>query len=169
MVAAARSAAYKGREPMSDPPGPPTVAASPPTTRARAVQTTSPNGGKTRRWGRKGPRQARVVVRKVRPWSVLKVSFFFYLCVWAVIVGAMIIIYGVLAAMGVLDSLTSFIGDLFGDQSFEIHGDWLFTRGLLMAFGMVVLWTLINVFVALLYNLISDIVGGIEVTLAERK
>ena len=34
---------------------------------------------------------------------------------------------------------------------------------------MVVLWTLINVFVALLYNLISDVVGGIEVTLAEKR
>jgi hypothetical protein len=28
---------------------------------------------------------------------------------------------------------------------------------------------LINVFVALLYNLISDIVGGVEVTLSERR
>jgi hypothetical protein len=34
---------------------------------------------------------------------------------------------------------------------------------------MVVLWTLINVFVALLFNLLSDIVGGIEVTLSERR
>ena len=34
---------------------------------------------------------------------------------------------------------------------------------------MVVLWSLINVFVVVLYNLISDIVGGVEVTLAERR
>ena len=39
----------------------------------------------------------------------------------------------------------------------------------MIALGMVVLWTLINVFVALLYNLISDVVGGIEVTLSERR
>ena len=34
-------------------------------------------------------RQARVVVRKLGPWSVLKISFLFYLCVMVVFVGAM--------------------------------------------------------------------------------
>ena len=32
-----------------------------------------------------------------------------------------------------------------------------------------VVWSVINVFIAFLYNLISDIVGGIEVTLAEKR
>jgi len=109
------------------------------------------------------------VIRKVRPWSVLKVSFFFYLCVWAVILGAMVILYGVLAAIGALDSATKLIRELFADKTFVINGDWLFSRGITIALGMVVLWTLINVFVALLYNLISDIVGGVEVTLSERR
>jgi hypothetical protein len=34
---------------------------------------------------------------------------------------------------------------------------------------MVVVWSLINVFVVFLYNLISDLVGGVEITLAERR
>jgi hypothetical protein len=34
---------------------------------------------------------------------------------------------------------------------------------------MVVVWSLINVFVVFLYNLISDVIGGIEVTLSERR
>ena len=114
-------------------------------------------------------RQARVVVRKLGPWSVLKLSFLFYLCVMAVFLGAMVILYGILSAVGALDSLTRLIRDLFADQTFEIHGDWLFTRGLAIGLGMVVLWTLINVFVVFLYNLLSDIVGGIEVTLSERR
>ena len=108
-------------------------------------------------------------MRKVGPWSVLKLSFLFYLCVMAVFLGAMVILYGILSAVGALDSLTRLIRDLFADQSFEIHGDWLFTRGLMIGLGMVVLWTLINVFVVFLYNLLSDIVGGIEVTLSERR
>jgi hypothetical protein len=124
---------------------------------------------KVRRFGRPRARQARVVIRKVGPWSVLKFSFLFYLCVMAVILGALVILYGVLDAIGALDSVTRLIRDLFADQSFEIHGDWLFSRGILIGFAMVVLWSLINVFVAFLYNLISDIVGGIEVTLSERR
>jgi len=120
--------------------------------------------------GRKAKaRHAKVVVRKVGPWSVLKVSFLFYLCVMAVILGALVILYGLLGAIGALDSLQRLIRDLFADQSFEISGNWLFTRGLAIGLGMVVLWTLINVFVAFLYNLLSDIVGGIELTLSERR
>jgi hypothetical protein len=114
-------------------------------------------------------RQARVVLRKLGPWSVLKISFLFYLCVMVVIIGAMMILYAIVGAIGALDSLTRLIRDLFADQSFEIHGGWLFSRGLAIGLGLVVLWTLINVFVVFLYNLLSDIVGGIEVTLSERR
>jgi uncharacterized membrane protein len=114
-------------------------------------------------------RQARVVVRKLGPLSVLKISFLFYLCVMIVILGAMMILYGILGAIGALDSLTRLIRDLFADQSFEINGEWLFSRGLAIGLALVVLWTLINVFVVFLYNLLSDVVGGIEVTLSERR
>ena len=114
-------------------------------------------------------RQAKVVLRKVGPWSVLKVSFLFYLCVMVVILGAMMILYAILGAIGALDSLTRLIRDLFADQSFEINGGWLFSRGLLIGLALVALWTLINVFIVFLYNLLSDIVGGIEVTLSERR
>ena len=153
---------------MSTPPTR-TTTATQPAPRAKAPAGTPATEAK-RGWGRGKPRPrlARVVVRKVRPWSVLKVSFFFYLCVWAVIVGAMVILYGVLSAIGALDSVEKLIRELFADKTFEINGDWLFSRGIMIALGMVLLWTFINVFVALLYNLISDVVGGIEVTLSER-
>lgn len=114
-------------------------------------------------------RQARVVVRKIGPWSVLKFSLIFYFCVMLVFLGALMILYGVLDAVGALDSITRLIRDLFADQSFRIHGGWLFTRGLAIGIAMVILWSLINVFVAFLYNLISDVVGGIEVTLSEKR
>jgi type 1 glutamine amidotransferase len=53
--------------------------------------------------------------------------------------------------------------------SVQIHGGWLFSRGLSIGLALVVLWTLINVFIVFLYNLLSDVVGGIEVTLSERR
>jgi hypothetical protein len=152
---------------MSEPAGPIPVATQ---TRPRAGSSPpATEAAKSRRFGRARARQARVVIRKVGPWSVLKLSFLFYLCVMVVIMGALVILYGILEAIGALDSVTSLIQELFADDTFEIHGDWLFSRGLVIGFGMVVLWTLINVFVAFLYNLISDIVGGVEVTLSERR
>jgi hypothetical protein len=135
------------------------------TTGVRAVETTS-QPAKTRKAQR---RHARVVIRKVGPWSVFKMSLIFYFCVMLVLLGAGVILYGMLGAIGALDSTTRLIRDLFADPSFVINGRWLFSRGLTIGLVMVVVWSLINVFIAFLYNLISDLVGGIEVTLAERR
>jgi hypothetical protein len=115
------------------------------------------------------PRQTRVVVRKVGPWSVLKFSLLFYFCVMLVILLALGMLYSVLSAIGALESVTKLAREVLSDKTFEIHGDWIFARLTLIGIAMVVLWSLINVFVAFLYNLISDVVGGIEVTLAERR
>jgi Transmembrane domain of unknown function (DUF3566) len=114
-------------------------------------------------------RMARVVVRKVGPWSIFKLSLFFYLCVMLVVLGAFTMLYLVLGAIGALDSVTRLIRDLFADQSFRIHGAWLLGRAFVVGLAMVVLWSLINVFVTFLYNLISDVVGGVEITLAEKR
>jgi hypothetical protein len=151
---------------LSDPADQATVAPSEP---APAGAPLRAERGRPKRSSPARSRQARVVLRKLGPWSVLKISFLFYLCVMVVIIGAMMILYAILGAIGSLDSLTRLIQDLFADQTFEIHGGWLFSRGLAIGLGMVVLWTLINVFVVFLYNLLSDVVGGIEVTLSERR
>jgi Transmembrane domain of unknown function (DUF3566) len=126
-------------------------------------------GGGRPRFRRARSRQARVVIRKVAPWSVLKISFLFYVCIMVVVLGALIILYGVLGAIGAIQNVEDLIRELFSDETFQISGEWLFTRGVAVGLLMVVLWSLINVFVALLYNLLSDIVGGIEVTLSERR
>ncbi len=137
--------------------------------RARPTASGAPGGDARPARAAAGRRHARVVVRKVRPWSVFKISLVFYLCVMLVLLGAGVILYGLLDAMGALDSTTRLMRDLFSDRTFEINGRWLFTRALWIGLVMVVVWSLINVFVAILYNLISDLVGGVEVTLAERR
>ena len=100
---------------------------------------------------------------------MFKMSLIFYFCVMLVLLGAGVILYGMLGAIGALDSTTRLIRDLFADQSFVINGRWLFSRGVTIGLAMVFIWSLINVFIAFLYNLISDLVGGVEVTLAERR
>ncbi|HEX6329981.1 MAG TPA: DUF3566 domain-containing protein [Actinomycetota bacterium] len=154
---------------MSEPAGPtPVVTETPPS----AEEAPRPaDTKKVRGLSRPKSRQARVMIRKVGPWSVLKLSVLFYLCIMIVVLGALIIIYGVLEAIGALDNAEDLISTLFAgdEETFEINGDWLFSRALTIGLVMVVLWSLINLFVAFLYNLISDIVGGIEVTLSERR
>lgn len=125
---------------------------------------------------RSAPRRTRVVVRKVAPLSVLKFSLVFYLCLMLIVFFAMVIVYAVLSAAGAIDSLEKILGYVFGTgttstsgaEPLEINGRAVFTWGLFGGLVFAAIWSMINVFVALLYNLISDIVGGVEVTLAER-
>ncbi len=125
---------------------------------------------------RAAPRRTRVIVRKVGPLSVMKFSLLFYLCMMLIVLFAMVIVYGILSAAGAIESLEKVLGYVFGTgttstggaEPIEIDGRVVFTWALVGGLVFVVVWSVINVFVAMLYNLISDIIGGVEVTLAER-
>lgn len=117
-------------------------------------------------------RRAKVVVRRVDPLSVLKVSVIFYLCVMLVLVLALMIVYWILGVTGVLDSIIEVLRSwsaIDPEAPFEFNGIWIFSRLFVFGLGNVILWSLVNLFVALLYNLVSDVVGGIQVTLGEKK
>jgi Transmembrane domain of unknown function (DUF3566) len=116
-------------------------------------------------------RRAKVVIRKVDPWSVLKFSLLFYFCLMLVFLLAFVILYWILGVTGVLDSIAKVFSDVgFGGTSgFEFHGYWIFSRLFLVGLAGVVVWSLVNMLVSVLYNLVSDVVGGIQVTLAERR
>lgn len=133
---------------------------------------------------RRGVRRTRVEVRRIGPLSVLKFSLIFYFCIFLVIYLALAIIWGILSASGVIDSLEQLLGDIFPSEAalsptgqlstgdappLEIVTGELFTWLFVAGCVGVVIWSGINVFVAIMYNLISDIVGGVEVTLADRR
>jgi hypothetical protein len=118
------------------------------------------------------PRRTKVVVRRVDAWSVFKFSLLFYLCLMLIFFFALLILYWILGVIGVLDSAadllhTAGFGPVRGQ--FEFHGSWIFTRLFLVGLIGVVVWSFVNLFLAVLYNLISDVVGGIQLTLAERR
>jgi hypothetical protein len=49
------------------------------------------------------------------------------------------------------------------------NAGWIFTRLFLAGSVLVVIWSVINLLIALLYNLVSDVLGGIEMSLVERR
>lgn len=128
------------------------------------------------------PRRIRVQIRRVNPWSVLKVSLIFYVCLLVVILVGMVILYTILSSLGVIDNLedllTSIWGPGGGDTAtgpadpvtpFQISSSYLFRIMFLIGAISTALWAAFTMFMALLYNLIADLVGGIEVTLVERR
>lgn len=141
---------------------------------ARAVVTTTDDGVQADRGEVRGaaPRQARMVVRRVDPWSVLKLSVLFYFCVMLIFLLAMVILYWVLGFLGVLESTSDLLTTLgFGDpnRGFRFDGFYIFSRLFVGSAIGVVVWSLVNMFLAVLYNMVADIVGGISITLAERR
>jgi hypothetical protein len=118
-----------------------------------------------------GARRAEVVLRRVNAWSVLRISLLFYFCVMVILVFALSIVYWVLGIMGVLNSVSDVLTNILetGDANYVINGQWLFLRALVIGAAWVVIWSLVNMLLALLYNLIADVVGGIRITLAEPK
>ncbi len=122
-------------------------------------------------------RRIRVSIRTVGPWSVLRFSLIFYFCVLLIVLFGLAILYALLGALGVLDSIAQSLESMgFGEEvrggratNFEIRAFPIFRTVFLIGFLTAVIWSALTVFIAVLYNLISDLVGGIEVTLVERR
>ena len=119
-------------------------------------------------------RRARLRLVQVEPWSVMKTAFLLSVAIGVVTVVAVGIVWGVLGAAGLWDSVNSIVQDSIGDSSgtpFEIQ-KYLGTSRVLgftmiVAVADVVLITAIATLGAFLYNLAAGLVGGIEVTFAE--
>ncbi|MGA9870266.1 MAG: DUF3566 domain-containing protein, partial [Rhodococcus sp. (in: high G+C Gram-positive bacteria)] len=116
------------------------------------------------------PLRATIQLRKIDPWSTLKislviaVSLFF---VWMVAVG---LLYAVLDGMGVWDRLNSAFTDIVsesGDGGLVSAGQ-VFGYAAVIGLINVVLFTALTTIGSFIYNLSSDLVGGVELTLADR-
>lgn len=126
----------------------------------------SPGRGKKRR---PGVRRLKRTLRHVDPMSILKLSLFFYACflvIWLIIVA---ILYSLLNSMGLFDTIEE-LADAFAldwDSNITLFmvERWAFLIGL----TMVVIGAIVNVFIAFLYNVAADTVGGVEMTFAERE
>ncbi|WP_070380142.1 DUF3566 domain-containing protein [Rhodococcus sp. WMMA185] len=117
-----------------------------------------------------GGLRASVQIRRLDPWSTLKissiisVSLFF---VWMVAVG---LLYLVLEGMGVWDRLNSAFTDIVADSSPEglVTAGQVFGYAAVIGLSNMVLFTALATIGSFIYNLCSDLVGGVEVTLADR-
>ncbi len=119
-------------------------------------------------------RRAQLRLVQVDAWSVMKTSFLLSIALGIVLVVAVAIIWGVLGAAGVWDSINSIVQQAVGNASgtpFDIEEYAGTSRVLgftmIVAVIDVVLITAIATLGAFLYNLSAALLGGIEVTLAE--
>lgn len=133
----------------------------------RAVEAVPTPGGAM------GALRASVQLRRIDPWSAFKVSAVLSVAsffIWMIAVG---VLYLILDGMGVWDQLNNSFGTLVSsdtttESSFEISAGGVFGIAALIGAVNVVLFTALATVGSFIYNLSSDLVGGMEVTLADR-
>jgi hypothetical protein len=114
-------------------------------------------------------RRVRRILRRVDPWTVLRFSVLFYLCLLVVSLVAGLLLWAAASTTGVIDNFERFIKELFAFQTFSIDGALIFRSTLIGGLVLVLLGSGFNVLMAVIYNLTSDVVGGIEVAVLEEE
>ena len=108
-------------------------------------------------------------IRSVDLWSVLKVSICFYLCALITMLVAGVLLWWIASAAGVISSVESFVGDLVNNKDFRLLSWEVLRAATLIGLVVVCLLTVVTVLAAAFYNLFSDLLGGIEVTVVEQE
>jgi hypothetical protein len=144
------------------------------------LDTDRPDGERRGRVRKPSPRRTRVTIRRVGVFSVFKFSLLFYFCAMLILFFALLMIWTIMQASGTVDTIECNVGRLLQPAGttisikdecvpYEIVGTVVFTWAFFIGcIGTVVLAAL-NTFVSVIYNLVSDVVGGVEVTLSEKR
>jgi Transmembrane domain of unknown function (DUF3566) len=119
-------------------------------------------------------RRAQLKLDRIEPWSVMKFSFLISLIGWVVLLIAVSLLYFALSKLGVFTSIEHTVGLVTTTKSKpgSNAASW-FKASRVLGYTMlvgavnVILLTALSTIGAVLYNLVTMLAGGIEVTLKE--
>lgn len=119
---------------------------------------------------RRRPRVRRVsrVLRHVDPWSVFKVAAIFSLATYVSVLTSGVLLWRVADSTGTLANIERWFTQ-FGWETFELKGDEIFSAAWVIGLFIAVGATGFAVLSATLFNLVSDIVGGVRVSVLEEE
>jgi hypothetical protein len=116
----------------------------------------------------RGPRRARLQLRHINPWTVLKfscvlsIALFF---VWLIVVG---VLFGILDAAGVVGKINDSVVLINGSGSkAPVTAGIVFGGAAIIGVVNIVLFIALSTIGSVVYNLCADLVGGVELTLSE--
>lgn len=113
-------------------------------------------------------RRVRRLIRHVDPWSVMKLSIIFFLCLWIMFMIAALVTWSIADSAGTIDNIEELM-DSLGFANWEFDANFIFRQyglvGLILALGSVVG----SVVATLVFNLVSDIIGGVWISVIEEE
>jgi Transmembrane domain of unknown function (DUF3566) len=123
---------------------------------------------------RSSKRQAMLTLSRVEPWSVMKFSFVASVVAFIILFVAVAVLYMVLSALGVFDSLQHQVASITSSQNTAgTNISHWFSASLILGWTAmlgalnIVLITALSTIGSVIYNLIAKTIGGVEVTLRE--
>jgi len=117
----------------------------------------------------RGERRFRQTITKVDLWTVLKLSLCFYLSAMFVTLIAMVALWVIADAAGVINSVETFLGDLLSAKDFTFLSGEVLRGAILIALVVVALQVVITVIAASFYNIFAELFGGLEITVREEE
>lgn len=116
------------------------------------------------------PRVRRVtrVVRHVDPWSVFKIAIVANAVLYLIVLTAGVLLWNVAYATGTVDNVERFL-ESFGWSSFEFNGGQIYHNAWIGGIFLIIGFTGLAVLMAALFNLITDLVGGMRFTVLEEE
>jgi hypothetical protein len=116
------------------------------------------------------PRVRRVtrIVRHVDTWSVFKVALVFNIFLYATLLTSGVLLWQVAESTGTLENIEKFF-ESFGWETFTFDGEEIFRNAWVGGLFLMVGLTGLAVLSATLFNLITDLVGGVRFSVLEEE
>jgi hypothetical protein len=111
--------------------------------------------------------RVRRVIRKIDPWTVLKVSLVFNAIMALVTVLGLVVFWSVFVNAGIPERINDVLLDIGWEDGINFNGAVLFRIAMLLSIVGTILMTGLFTLGAVVYNLISDLVGGVEFVVLE--
>jgi hypothetical protein len=153
-----------------------TVSSPAPSTRAGSTVSrkgTTQSAGPKRVMGyrrqRFEARKVRRLIRHIDPWSMLKLAVLVSLCMWLITMIACVILWTVADSSGTISSIENFVNSSLQLQDWKLDGEFLFRQFGLITLLMSLGFAAALVVASLVFNLISDIIGGVWISVIEEE
>jgi len=139
-----------------------TELAEPASTRKRRAKAPRPAPA-----SRAGVRRTRQTLARVDLWSVTKLALCFYVSAMFVTLVALVALWVIADAAGVIGSVEKFLGDLLSAKDFTFLSAGVLRGAILVSLVIVALQVVITVIAASFYNIFAELFGGLELVIKE--
>jgi hypothetical protein len=128
-----------------------------------------PKASKSSRRAPTPPRRFRQTIVRVDLWTVTKLSLCFYVSAMFVTLVAVVALWAIADAAGIIGSVEKFLGDLLSAKDFTFLSAEVLRGAILIALVTVALLVVITVVAASFFNIFAELFGGLEMTIKEEE